>query len=344
LSGGVSDLVVRLKLFSYKLVTGGFIDTRQMSDEIRTERWRRLREPFAAAAFAVQERVIWPLQDRFSLLPGPSPALIGGAAVALVAVVVAIAALSSGGGGSASTTVSEAAAPREPQVVPAPAAVKPKPKKAAPRETLHGVAPVFSPPSPASKGGEKAGKSKAAERDATSSEASGSGSGTEAGAPDSQSGTSSSSPASATISSDPQKKLGADEGAATVGSAARATVPAGPPAGPAALKVAREFAKGFVVYETGGEAVDFRDAFKATATPRLTKALLKRPPKQPAGVKVPRAKVLNVVAGPSQGTVYAVSVALLRVGVTSELRLQMEKVDAGKPGKRAEWRVTNVLG
>jgi hypothetical protein len=65
---------------------------------------------------------------------------------------------------------------------------------------------------------------------------------------------------------------------------------------------------------------------------------MQRPPRQPDGVKVPRAKVLNVVAGPSQGTVYKVSVSLLRVGVTSELRLDMEKL------KRGEWRVTNVLG
>jgi hypothetical protein len=340
--------------FSYKLVTEASI-TRQMNDEIPTDestecarvargsdarRWRQLPEPLEAVVFAVQERVIWPLQDRFSLLPGPSPALIGGGAAALVAVVVAIALLSSGGGGSAPTTaVSEASAPSEPLMAPAhPAAAKPKPKKAAPRGTLHGAAPVFSPPSPASKGGEKTGKSEAAEKDAASSE----GSGSESGNTDSQSGNAS-SPASATISSDPKKTLGADE-EATASSAARAAVPSGPPAGPAAVKVAREFARGFVVYETGGEAAEFRDAFKATAAPRLTKALLERPPKQPAGVKVPRAKVLNVVAGPSQGEVYAVSVSLLRVGVTSELRLQMEKVDSGKSGKRAEWRVTNVLG
>ena len=84
--------------------------------------------------------------------------------------------------------------------------------------------------------------------------------------------------------------------------------------------------------------VHFKDAFAGSATPELAKALLQRPPKQPAGVKVPRAKVLNVVAGPSQGNVYKVSVSLLRVGVTSELRLDMEH------GKRVEWRVTNVLG
>jgi hypothetical protein len=226
------------------------------------------------------------------------------------------------------------------------ASSKPKPKKeTAPRETLHGAAPVFSLPSTAGKGGEKAGGSKPKSQNEGEASA-----GASTGAR-SASGTSSSSPASATISSDP-KRSSAKAGSATAGvTAARAetTVPAGPPAGPAALKVAREFAQGFVVYETGGEATEFRDAFKASATPELTRALLRRPPKQPAGVKVPRAKVLNVVAGPSRGSVYKVSVSLLRVGVTSELRLDMERIKtAGETGtgagKRAEWRVTNVLG
>ncbi len=48
--------------------------------------------------------------------------------------------------------------------------------------------------------------------------------------------------------------------------------------------------------------------------------------------------MLNVVPGPSKGTVFTVSVSLLRVGVTSELRLEMEKL------KKQGWRVTNVLG
>lgn len=300
---------------------------------------RRFAEPIEAAWFALQERVIWPLEDRLALPPSRQRlALLGGGAAAIVAVVfVAVLIFSSGAGSSApTTTVSEVAVPLEPAVSPTPA--RPKPKKQPPRETLHGAAPVFSPPSPASKGGEKTGGLKAGKAAASSSEA-----------PSSAASTStSSSPASATISSDPSKKAKAASGATTSAAAASApaaTVPNGPPAGPAALKVAREFAQGFVVYETGGEPAAFRDAFKASATPELTKALLRRPPKQPAGVRVPRAKVLNVVAGPSQANVYKVSVALLRVGVTSELRLDMERIEtAGKSGKRAEWRVTNVLG
>ena len=65
---------------------------------------------------------------------------------------------------------------------------------------------------------------------------------------------------------------------------------------------------------------------------------MRRPPRQPAGVEVPKAKVLNVVPAPSHGRVYPLSVSLLRVGATSELRLEMEQL------KNKEWRVVNVLG
>ena len=47
------------------------------------ERLRQLAEALEAAVFAFQERVVWPLQDRFSMLPGRSPALIGGGAAGI---------------------------------------------------------------------------------------------------------------------------------------------------------------------------------------------------------------------------------------------------------------------
>jgi hypothetical protein len=81
-----------------------------------------------------------------------------------------------------------------------------------------------------------------------------------------------------------------------------------------------------------------RKAFGQTATPELSHSLLRRPPRLPANVTVPKAKVVNVVAGPSHGGVYSLSVSLLRVGVTSELRLEMEQL------KNKQWQVTNVLG
>lgn len=109
--------------------------------------------------------------------------------------------------------------------------------------------------------------------------------------------------------------------------------------GPAALEVARRFAAAFVLYETGRGSSDVRTAFGETATPRLAEALLKRPPRLPATVEVPKAKVLNLVPGPREGDTYTVSVSLLRVGVTSELRIDMRR-----EAKSGDWRVTDVLG
>jgi hypothetical protein len=144
-------------------------------------------------------------------------------------------------------------------------------------------------------------------------------------------------PATDTITSTPAAPAARSAGA-TTSKAQTADLPDGPPAGPAAIAVARKFSNAFVVYETGGDETEFSEAFRATATPELTKALLRRPPHQPAGVEVPQAKVLNVVPAPSHGTIYPLSVSLLRVGVTSELRLEMEQL------KNQGWRVTNVLG
>jgi hypothetical protein len=65
---------------------------------------------------------------------------------------------------------------------------------------------------------------------------------------------------------------------------------------------------------------------------------MQRPPRQPEGIEVPKAKVLNVVPAPSYDRLYPISVSLLRVGSTSELRLEMEQL------KNKQWRVVNVLG
>ena len=111
------------------------------------------------------------------------------------------------------------------------------------------------------------------------------------------------------------------------------------PAGPAATKVARQFAGGFVLYETGRSDAKVRTAFAATATPELARELLRRPPRLPANVKVPRAKVLNVVPGPVHGDTYTLSVSLLRLGVTSELRIDMQR-----DPKNGEWQVVDVRG
>jgi hypothetical protein len=140
------------------------------------------------------------------------------------------------------------------------------------------------------------------------------------------------------------KAAGADAApaqAATTGAGAEApsAVPAAPaaPAGPAAMKVARQFANAFVLYETGEGSAEVRAAFHETATPELARSLLQRPPRLPADVEVPKAKVLNVVPGPRRGGIFTVSASLLRVGVTSELRIDLQKTEDGP-------RVTSVLG
>jgi hypothetical protein len=109
------------------------------------------------------------------------------------------------------------------------------------------------------------------------------------------------------------------------------------PAGPAAMRVARKFAGAFVFYEIGEKPGRTEAIFDETTSARLATALEERPPRQPAGVDVPQARVLNLVPGPRNGAAYTVSVSLLRVGVTSELRLEIEK-------QNGDWVVTDVRG
>src|SRR4051794_20071273 len=151
-----------------------------------------LPEPLERIGFGLQERVVWPLQDRFGHHgTGPSrTALLGGGAAAFLAGVAVVFALTSGGGGDSTapaTTVVEAAAPSEPLTADSAQAPEPEPntRQEPPRETLHGAAPVFSPPSPASKGGEKTGETGAAEQGAASSGSSAASGSSDAAASDS---------------------------------------------------------------------------------------------------------------------------------------------------------------
>lgn len=141
------------------------------------------------------------------------------------------------------------------------------------------------------------------------------------------------------IASEPEGKGqgAASTSTATASSSAAADKVEDP--GPAAIEVARRFSDAFVLYETGNTDPEVREAFAATATPQLAKALLRRPPRLPADVEVPKAKVLNVVPGPRQGDTFTLSASLLRVGITSELR-----IDVQRQGEAGEWQVTDVLG
>ncbi len=283
-----------------------------MSDDQTPINARPKRQPPQAledASLALRERVLWPLGDRFLGLDDSARAIVAGAAVVL-ALTIGIGGyslVSSDGGDSADApTVALKSDP-----TPAPAPAKPEPKPA-PDPTLQGAAPVFKPSSQDKPS--KVDGSKPVEEEAPAAGAS----------------ANTGNPATDTFST--------DASAAAAGATASKASVEGPPAGPAAIAVARKFADAFVVYETGGETSVVRRAFKATAAPQVTKALLQRPPRQPAGVKVPEAKVLNVVPAPSHDRVYPVSVSLLRVGATSELRLEMEQL------KNKQWRVVDVLG
>ena len=277
--------------------------------------------------WTVRRWLLWPLQDRAETAGTPARAL-GVCALVLLAAGAGVGALlwaAPGGGKGGPTTAAQVAVVEPPAV--GKAAALPEEK---PGPTLKGAAPDFGA---AGSGGISSEPGKAASADATAAAASSasSSSSSKAGA---DSTSASDDAAAATLSSDSSS---AAAGAAT--SAAKERPERGPVAGPKAVAVARQFAGAFVSYEIGGaENPAVQDAFEATTTPQLSQALLQRPPSLPASVKVPKAKVLNVVPAPSHDGVFPVSVSLLRVGTTSELRLEMEK----PKGKR--WRVTNVLG
>jgi len=269
---------------------------------------RRSPEALEDLSLALRDRVLWPIGDRFLALSDSGRAAVAGGAVVL--------ALAIGVGGyslvssedSEPTTVAPVAVTSAPVSTPEPAKAESKPE---PEPTLQGAAPVFKPPQ---------------DKDSTAAE------------PETSEPTAVAS-ASANTGNAATDTISSKPGATTAARASTATESVdGPPAGPAAIAVARKFADAFVVYETGAEKGEVRQAFKATAAPEVTKALLQRPPRQPAGVEVPKAKVLNVVPAPSHEEIYPVSVSLLRVGVTSELRLELEQL------KNKDWRVVNVLG
>lgn len=272
---------------------------------------RRPPEAVEDLSLALREHLLWPVEDRLLGLSNRGRAAVAGGAVVL-ALGIGIGVASLGGG---SSNVEPVAAPVAVAPEKTPHTLPPSQPAPNPEPTLHGAAPVFKP----AEGQQKIGESKGVEASAAAPAATAANTG---------------NPATDTITTTPSAR----PSGATTSSAQTADLPDGPPAGPAAIAVARKFADAFVVYETGGDETEIREGFEQTATPELTKALMRRPPHQPAGVEVPQAKVLNVVPAPSHGTIYPLSVSLLRVGVTSELRLEMEQL------KNQGWRVTNVLG
>jgi len=257
-----------------------------------------VRRPFEQAVWAIERGVLWPLQERFA---GWSLAghRAGVAALGAVAVAAALAGVLvlSGGNGKREQVAASARV--------AIATPEPQPRAEQPSgPVLHGAPPSFAVGKGV--GVAQAGGGAAAELNAGGG--------------------------------------GFDEAPATGGEAAQpeelaATASSSKPvpAGPAAMKVARRFSEAFVFYEIGKRPARAKAVFGETATPELATALGERPPRLPADAKVPKARVVNLVPGPRAGKDYTVSVSLLRVGLTSELRLELNR-------KHGDWLITDVRG
>jgi hypothetical protein len=304
------------------------------------------------AGWLLRQHVAWPVEDSVERL-GRRGAIgvFGGGGIAVAGVVAALVIASSGGSGtSAETTEAFVTPQRSPAPAPAVVTRAPTPKKKKATKpagpTLHGAPPDFSAAKDVRSG---VGNGKAISKKPQTE------SPREAPAPRGATASANGTPAAtAEIGATPEASASAQAQASSLATASGADLAEpgtgqsadgkqgnelnGPPAPKAAKKVARRFAEAFVVYEVGGVATDVRKTFGQTSTKQLSRSLLHRPPRQPSSVKVPQAKVVNVVAGPSHGSVYTVSISLLRVGVTSELRLEMER------GVGKQWQVTNVLG
>lgn len=293
----------------------------------RIETSAPLRSSLANAAFAVEERVVWGgagamhsafevarwpferlvwLFERAVVWPleertdrwGPSLRLLAVTGLALLAAAAGVLGLVWASGSGGGGSAREAAAPAPAYTPPVRSTATTQPVPPA-KPVLHGAKPDFTAQPPAGSGG-------------------GSGSGARS---------------NATVNSTSEVASSRTAAAGATASSAPAESP-----GPAATKVAHRFTSAFVLYEIGHGTPAVRHVFTVTATPRLAEKLLKNPPRLPANVKVPKAKVLNIVAGPRHGDTYTLSASLLRVGVTSELRLTVERAADGS------WQVANILG
>ena len=101
-------------------------------------------------------------------------------------------------------------------------------------------------------------------------------------------------------------------------------------------RTAWDFAQAFVLYEVG-KADDAADDFERLATPALAASLKESPPRLPADVKVPEARVLNVVVGEPDGKLVDASVSMVRLQAVSELRLTLKL-------EQDSWRVKEIRG
>jgi hypothetical protein len=268
-------------------------------------RWRVER-----VAWRVERRLVWPLRERTAGL-GPSGHAAGAAALGAVAVVAVLAGVLLSKGTGASET--ERLAPARVAAVAAPSR---QATGGTAGHVLKGVPPSFGVGKGVGVAKQGGAESNSSAAPATNS--AGSGTETESSASGAEAG---------------EGAANGEEAEAATASAAKPV-----PAGPEAMKVARRFSEAFVFYEIGERQGRAKAVFGETASEQLAEALAERPPRLPANAEVPKAKVVNLVPGPRRGSAYTVSVSLLRVGVTSELRLSLQH------SKADGWQVTDVLG
>src|SRR6478609_11107120 len=256
-----------------------------------------IRWPFERIAWAVENWLVWPIQEETVLWSRATRAAVLATVIALAGGAVAAGIVLSSPSGNEAEEVATLEGPTG-------AAVNAGAASAPSGPVLHGSAPIFAP---------KAGGAAP-------------GAAAKSGEPE-------------VLSFEPGGAAGTKSEAAGSSGAAGASAGTGAEvAGPAAIKVAHKFAEAFVLYEVGNKSAKVKGAISATTSSELTQALLRRPPRLPSNVKVPKAKVLNIVPGPSSGGTYTLSVSLLRVGVTSELRIDMKR------SKDGTWQVTDALG
>ena len=261
-----------------------------------------VRWPFERIAWAVEHWLVWPIQEETALWSRPvrAGALAGVVVLAAAGVAAGVAVSNPSSGGGSSESPVEASPPRRGSRRPTPGA--PPRRRARRRERVRpgpsstARAPT-SRPSPAA-----ASRSRGRRRTAAAAQAA---TGAKAGAATAVTG---------------RRRL--DRRAPGAGRRR----PRGDRGGPQVLRRLRP------LRDRPRHRRRSKRSSRETATPDLAQALLKRPPRLPANVKVPKAKVLNIVAGPKQGDTYTLSVSLLRVGVTSELRIDMQKTPAGRQG------------
>lgn len=287
------------------------------------------------AGWAVRESVLWPVSDRIrdadALQRVPVQAAIGAACVLAIATATAGALTAGFGGGPAPTTEERVALEKTTIAEPV---ITSRTEPAPEGPLLNGERPSFKPSANPKvidtlRQLRKQRTLAAAGAPATGPSAS-EGNGAERAA--------AGAPASEPAGNAPSAPGAEVEGTAPIAGGEEGGESARPPREEWTPKsVSRMFASAFVLYEIGRGNEKTETIFRQTAGKQLVQSLLDRPPRQPAGERVPRAEVANVVEGKRDGKKLTVSVSLVRISGLSELRLDLRKSDNG-------WRVVSVRG